>query len=89
MAEHGREHLQCVSSVGGLVGSLIQEGGGRGEDGGERLEEEAGGLAVTSQEDRRSKDVDVWALTSQCGVCTAPATHIRHYGAVCCYSCRW
>ena len=27
-------------------------------------------------------------LTSQCSVCTAPASEHRHYGAVSCYSCR-
>ena len=28
------------------------------------------------------------SLTSQCGVCGAPASEHRHYGAVSCYSCR-
>ena len=28
------------------------------------------------------------SLTSQCGVCGAPASKYRNYGAVCCYSCR-
>ena len=28
------------------------------------------------------------SLTSQCGVCGAPASGYRHYAALCCYSCR-
>jgi len=27
-------------------------------------------------------------LTSKCGVCGSPSTHVRHYGSVTCYSCR-
>ena len=90
MAEPGREGEHGESSGRGLGGSVRQEDGGRPvrEDGGYGLEEEAGGLALTSREDGRREDVEAWALTSLCGVCTAPATHHRHYGAVSCYSCR-
>ena len=49
-------------------------------EGSERLSEEIE-VPLTSEE------VEV-PLTSQCGVCTAPAANIRHYGAVSCYSCK-
>ena len=91
MDEPGRELLDGASNVRSLVGSLIQQGGGRSvrEDEGDRLDEEDGGMSATSWEDGRNENVEVRALTSRCGVCTAPATHHRHYGAVSCNSCRW
>jgi hypothetical protein len=29
------------------------------------------------------------SLNSQCGVCCAPASEYKHYGAISCFSCRW
>ena len=57
MAEPRKERVHGESSGKGLVGSVRQEDGGRParEAGGDGPEEEAGGLALTSQEELKSR----------------------------------
>ena len=56
-----------------------EEGGGEGGEGREDIEmSEARGAAFGEL-----------PLTAECSVCGGPAHHHLHYGAVCCYSCRY